>query len=62
MTDEEILSRIRARREVEEKNEPIRIPGWVAGVVLLGIAIEGWYGYHRLVVPDIPLCVVNTSA
>ena len=62
LTDEEILARIRARREVEEKNPPLRIPGWVAGVVLLVIVVAGWYGYQRLGVVDIPLCVVNTSA
>jgi hypothetical protein len=62
MTDEEILARIRARREAEEKNPPLRIPGWVAGVVVLGIAVAGWFWFQGLGVPDIPLCVVNTSA
>jgi hypothetical protein len=62
LTDEEILARIRARREVEEKNAPLHIPGWVAGVVLLGVVVAGWFWYQGLGVPDIPLCVVNTSA
>jgi hypothetical protein len=62
LTDEEILARIRARREAEEKNPPLRIPGWIAGVVLLALVVAGWYGYQRLGVADIPLCVVNTTA
>jgi hypothetical protein len=61
-TDEEILARIRARRQQEEANPPLRIPGWVPGVILLAIVIGLWYGYQRLGVPDIPLCVVNTSS
>jgi hypothetical protein len=61
-TDEEILARIRARRQQEEANPPLRIPGWIPGVVILAIVVGLWYGYQRLGVPDIPLCVVNTSS
>jgi hypothetical protein len=61
-SDEEILAKIRARRQKEAENPPIRIPGWVAGAVLLAIVVALWYGYQGLGVPDIPLCVVNTSS
>jgi len=60
-TDEEILAKIRARRQQEESNPPLRIPGWIPGVIILAIVIGLWYRYQRLGVPDIPLCVVNTS-
>jgi len=62
LTDEEILARIRARREAQEKNAPVRIPGWVGGLVFLGIAVAGWFWFQGLGVVDIPLCVVNTSS
>lgn len=61
-TDEEILAKIRAKRQQEEQNLPLRIPGWIPGVVILAIVIGLWYGYQQLGVPDIPLCVVNTSS
>jgi hypothetical protein len=61
-TDEEILARIRARRQQEETNPPLRIPGWIPGVIILAIVVGLWYGYQRLGEPDIPLCVVNTSS
>ena len=39
----------------------IRIPLWLFFTVLAGLAYAAKYGYDRLGVPDIPLCVVNTS-
>jgi hypothetical protein len=61
-SDEEILAKIRARRQLEEQNPTLKIPGWIPGVVILAIVVGLWYGYQRLGVPDIPLCVVNTSS
>lgn len=45
----------------DERNA-IRIPLWLFFGVLAGLAWAAKYGYDRLGVPDIPLCVVNTSS
>ena len=45
-----------------EGSAPLRIPGWLvlAAVAAIGVAARSWY--RGLGVPDIPLCVVNTSS
>lgn len=60
-SDQEILARLK-KKEQEEENNTIRIPGWVAWAVVVAIGVAVWYWYQGLGVSQIPLCVVNTSS
>ena len=55
-----VLARIRDMRDNE--NPTVRIPGWLVVAVLIGIGVAVWFWYNGLGVPDIPLCVINTSS
>lgn len=60
-SDQEILARLK-KKEQEEEEKTIHIPGWVAWVVVVAIGVAVWYWYQGLGVSHIPLCVVNTSS
>ncbi len=57
---EAVLSRIREMRR--EEPPTLRIPVRLVLLILIGIVIAGLHWYRGLGVPDIPLCVVNTSS